>query len=155
MGRRIALLVALLTLATGVSAAEAHSFRARAVESGINDLRAEHGCGPLRVHAGLERAAGRLARLLLSEGQLDHDAGTPFDERLEHAAPAARMWGENLAWGSGESARPDEIGQGWMRSPEHRAIMLDCRFSQVGIGVATGTFGDRGAGSVYAADFAA
>jgi uncharacterized protein YkwD len=155
MRYRIALLIALLALAAGASTAAAHSFRARAVESGINDVRAEHGCRPLRVHAGLERAAGRLARLLLSEGELDHDAGTPFDERLERAAPAAHEWGENLAWGSGESGRPDEIVQGWMNSPEHRAIMLDCRFSQVGIGVATGSFGERGSGSVYAADFAA
>jgi uncharacterized protein YkwD len=149
------LLVAVLALAAGVPTAAAHSFRARAVESGINDVRADHGCGPLRVHAGLERAAGRLARLLLTEGELDHDAGTPFGERMQHAAPDAHLWGENLAWGSGESARPDEIVQGWMNSPEHRAIMLDCRFSQVGIGVATGSFGDVGTGSVYAADFAA
>jgi uncharacterized protein YkwD len=152
---RIALLIALLALAAGASTAAAHSLRARAVESGINDVRAEHGCGPLRVHAGLERVAGRLARLLLVEGELDHDAGTPFAERLEHAAPAAHLWGENLAWGSGESARPDAIVQGWMNSPEHRAIMLDCRFSQVGVGIATGSFGERGDGSVYAADFAA
>jgi uncharacterized protein YkwD len=152
---RIALLIALLALAAGFSTAAAQSFRARAVESGINDMRAQRGCGPLRVHAGLERAARRLARLLLAEGALNHDAGTPFAQRLEQAAPDAQRWGENLAWGSGERARPGEIVQGWMNSPEHRAIMLDCRFSQVGIGIATGSFGEHGDSSVYAADFAA
>jgi uncharacterized protein YkwD len=57
--------------------------------------------------------------------------------------------------GSGRSAQPDEIVQAWMNSPEHRAIMLDCRFSQVGIGIATGRFGERRDGSVFTADFAA
>jgi uncharacterized protein YkwD len=151
---RIALLIALLALAAGSTTAAAHSLRAHAVESGINDMRSRHGCGPLRVDAGLERAARRLARLLLTEGALNHDAGTPFDQRLAQAAPDAQSWGENLAWGSGESARPDEIVQGWMNSPEHRAIMLDCRFSQVGIGITTGSFGEHGDGSVYVADFA-
>jgi uncharacterized protein YkwD len=152
---RIVLLIALLVLAAGSSTAAAQSFRARAVESGINDMRAQHGCGPLRVDAGLERAARRLTRLLLAVGELNHDAGTPFDQRLQQAAPGAQLWGENLAWGSGQGARADAIVQGWMNSPEHRAIMLDCRFNQVGIGVATGSFGDHGDSSVYAADFAA
>ena len=106
--------------------------------------------GPL----GLERAAGRLARLLLTEGALDHDAGTPFAQRLEHAAPAAHLWGENLAWGSGEGARPDEIIQGWMNSPEHRGSCSTAA-SRRSASASTGTFGDLGSGSVYAADFAA
>jgi hypothetical protein len=33
--------------------------------------------------------------------------------------------------------------------------MLDCRFSQLGVGIATGRFGDQDAATVYAADFAA
>lgn len=152
---RIALLCSLLALAAGSTTAAAHPLRARALESGINDLRAEHGCEPLRVQAGLERAAGRLARLLLADGELNHDAGTPFAERLVSAAPSAHLWGENLAWGSGESAGPDEIVQGWLTSSEHRAIMLDCRFSRIGVGIASGTFAEHRDSTVYAADFAA
>jgi uncharacterized protein YkwD len=156
MRRAAAALIAILALALVVAGAQARTQRAaRSVESSINDLRAEHGCGPLRVHAGLARAAGREARLLLSEGLLDHDAGTPFGERLENAMPSAHMWGEDLAFGSGESAQPDAIVDSWMHSPEHREIMLDCHFERVGIGVATGAFGDLGDGAVYTADFAA
>jgi uncharacterized protein YkwD len=155
MRRPFALLIAILALAVGTASADAHSLRARAVESGINELRAQHGCEPLRLHPGLARAAGRQARLLLADGLLDHNAGTPFNERLEQAAPGARLLGENLAWGNGELAQPSAIVESWMRSPEHREIMLDCRFSQVGIGVATGRFGARGDGTVYTADFAA
>jgi uncharacterized protein YkwD len=156
MRRTLVLLIALLALAGLASSAEARAFRAaHEVELTINGLRADHGCGPVRTHAGLARAAGRLARTLLTEGELDHDAGTPFADRLEQAAPAAHMWGENLAFGNGEDARPEAIVEAWMNSPEHRAIMLDCHFSLIGVGVATGRFGDSGDGSVYTADFAA
>jgi uncharacterized protein YkwD len=156
MRRTLVLLLALLALAAVSSTAEARAFRAaHEVEQSINELRADHGCGPLRTHAGLARSASRLARTLLTDGELDHDAGTPFDDRLELAAPAAHMWGENLAFGNGDDARPDAIVESWMNSPEHRAIMLDCHFTLIGIGVATGHFGDLGDGSVYTADFAA
>jgi uncharacterized protein YkwD len=43
-----------------------------------------------------------------------------------------------------------------MNSPTHRQIMLDCRFSQLGVGIAAGQFGDNTERTtVYAADFAA
>jgi uncharacterized protein YkwD len=43
-----------------------------------------------------------------------------------------------------------------MNSPTHRRIMLDCRFSQLGVGIAAGQFGDNTERTtVYAADFAA
>jgi uncharacterized protein YkwD len=125
------------------------------MESSINDVRAQHGCGPLHLHAGLARAAGRQARLLLADGQLDHDAGMPFAQRLERAAPDARLVGEDLGFGSGRGALPDSIVQAWMNSPTHRSILLDCRFSELGVGVATGSFGSSGSGTVYAADLAA
>jgi uncharacterized protein YkwD len=149
-----ALLIALAALLVGAPGAGALPLKARTVEATINELRGERGCGPLRVDDGLARAAGRQARLLLTAGQLDHDAGAPFASRLEQAAPAAHLWGENLAYGSGGDVQPAAIVAGWMNSPAHRAIMLDCRFSEVGVGIASGRF--RGLeGSVYAADFAA
>jgi uncharacterized protein YkwD len=156
MRRTLVLLIALVALAAASSTAEARALRAaHEVEVAINEVRADHGCGPVRTHAGLARAASRLSRTLLGDGELDHDAGTPFGDRLKQAAPAAHMWGENLAFGNGDDARPEAIVEAWMTSPEHRAIMLDCRFSLVGVGIATGRFGDDGAGSVYTADFAA
>ncbi|HEY3612386.1 MAG TPA: CAP domain-containing protein [Gaiellales bacterium] len=156
MRRALALLIALVALTGAATSADAHAVRAaHSVEWSINELRADHGCGPVHAHAGLARSANRFARLLLADGKLDHDAGTPFVDRLEQAAPTAHLWGENLAVGSGESARPEAIVEAWMNSPEHRAIMLDCRFSQIGVGVATGRYGERRDGSVYTADFAA
>jgi uncharacterized protein YkwD len=158
MRRTVPLLITLVALSAAAASASAHTARARSAPSmvaTINDARADRGCAPLHVHAGLTRAAGRQARLLLADGELDHDAGSPFAERLEQAAPDAHVVAENLAWASGADARPDAIFVSWMQSPEHRAIMLDCEFTQVGIGIASGQFGDQATGSVYTADFAA
>jgi uncharacterized protein YkwD len=76
-------------------------------------------------------------------------------ERLHRAAPSASILGENLAWGTGSEAQPEAIVQAWMDSPPHRRIMLDCRFSQLGVGIATGRFGEMPSATVYVADFAA
>jgi uncharacterized protein YkwD len=157
MRRAAVLLIATLALTGTVASAEARAQRAAqaVVELSINSERADHGCGPLRMHAGLARSAARQARLLLAGGELDHDAGSPMAERLHRAAPSASMLGEDLAWGTGSDAQPEAIVQAWMDSPPHRRIMLDCHFSQLGVGIATGRFGEMGSASVYVADFAA
>jgi|KBSMisStandDraft_5_1062788.scaffolds.fasta_scaffold92009_2 uncharacterized protein YkwD len=157
MRRAAVLLIAALALMGTVSTAEARGERAAQalVELSINGERADHGCGPLRMHAGLARSAARQARLLLADGELDHDAGSPMAERLHRAAPSALMLGEDLAWGTGSDAQPEAIVQAWMDSPPHRRIMLDCRFSQLGVGIAAGRFGDLPSATVYVADFAA
>jgi uncharacterized protein YkwD len=156
MRRAAVLLTAALALSAGASSADARGQReARSVESSINSVRALHGCGPLRLHAGLARAAGLQARELLADGRLDHDAGTPMEQRLRSAAPAMHLMGEDLAWGAGRDALPDSIVRSWLNSPVHRGVLLDCRFSQLGVGIAAGRFGDHGEATVYAADLAA
>jgi uncharacterized protein YkwD len=157
MRRAAVLLTAALALSAGASTVDAHGLRAeRSVETSINSLRAQHGCGPLRLHLGLSRSAGKQARLLLADGELNHDAGSPMPQRLHRAAPSASLLGEDLAWGTGSAALPRSIVRAWMHSPMHRQIMLDCRFSQLGVGIAAGRFGQRGMrATVYAADFAA
>ena len=122
MRRAAVLVTAFLALAAGVSTAGAQSLRAaRSVESSINAMRAQHGCGPLRLHVALSLSAGKQARLLLADGELDHDAGSPMPQRLHRAVPSASLLGEDLAWGTGSDARPSSIVQGWMDSPMHRA----------------------------------
>jgi uncharacterized protein YkwD len=156
MRRAAVLLIAALALSAGASSADARGQRAaRSVESSINSVRALHGCGPLQLHAGLTRAAGRQARQLLADGRLDHDAGTPMGERLQRAAPTMHLMGEDLAWGAGREALPASIVRAWMDSPMHRSVLLDCRFSHLGVGVAAGQFGQHGDATVYAADLAA
>jgi uncharacterized protein YkwD len=154
--RRAAVCLAAALALSGASTSAAHGLHpARSVEASINSIRAHHGCGPLRLHHGLSRSAGKQARLLLAGGELNHDAGSPMPQRLHRAAPSASVLGEDLAWGTGSAALPRSIVAAWMLSPEHRRIMLDCRFSKLGVGIAAGRFGQRSRATVYAADFAA
>ncbi len=155
--RRAALsLAAALVLTAFAATADGHSLRAaRSLELTVNSVRAAHGCGPLALHAGLARVASSQARLLLADGRLDHDAGTPLTLRLHRAAPEAHLLGEDLAWGVGVNAAPRSIVRDWMHSPSHRRVLLDCRFSHLGVGIAVGSFGHHGRATVYTADLAA
>ena len=151
---------AILVLLVGASAAQAGtraSARAtvRSVEALVDSVRVDHGCKPLRTHIGLARVATQQSRLLLAEGVLDHDAGTPFAERVPRAAPAAHTFGETLAWGTGSSGQAGAIVRSWLESPGHRGVLLDCRYTDIGVGVATGTFGGYENATVYTADLAA
>ena len=49
----------------------------------------------------------------------------------------SRYIGETIAWGSGEFATPVELVKSLMDSPGHRRILLDGRFRDIGIGLAT------------------
>ena len=61
--------------------------------------------------------------------------------------------GETLAWGSGAYGTPTAVVRAWMRSPEHRAIMLSSRYHLVGIGRAYGTFLGNPGASVWTVDW--
>jgi uncharacterized protein YkwD len=68
--------------------------------------------------------------------------GATFVDRIRRTGylPSRGGWsaGEILAWASGPLATPRGIVDAWMASPEHRRILLDRRFSDVGVGVAFG-----------------
>ena len=105
-----------------------------------------------RSHLGLRRLHGSLA--LQSAAQVHSDAmaaqnffshegdGTPAS-RAQAAGytTGARAWGigENLEWGTSKAASPRAIVDGWMRSAEHRDVMLSRTFRQIGIGVTDGS----------------
>ena len=154
---RVAAAVA-ISCSEAPSTADAHAIKAqRSVETSINAVRAKHGCGPLRLPRAAWRASPAMqARLLLADGGLDHDAGTPLTQRLQRAAPGMHLLGEDLAWSTPRvTPQPASIVRAWLRSPVHREVLLDCRFSRLGIGIASGHFGRHGKATVYTADLAA
>jgi uncharacterized protein YkwD len=63
------------------------------------------------------------------------------------ARAGAWALGEALAWGKARSGAPRAILRALLDSPPHRAILLDPRFRDVGVGVVHGApaGGDRGA----------
>jgi len=64
--------------------------------------------------------------------------------------------GENIAYGTLWLATPRSIVSSWMRSPGHRANILDGRYRDTAIGVATQlapSLSHGQAGAVYTQDF--
>jgi uncharacterized protein YkwD len=91
-----------------------------------------------------------------------HDSlsGASFVDRIRRtgylSGPRSWIVGENLAWGSGDRSSPASIVRAWMHSPGHRANILQGRFREVGIGLASGAPESvAGPAATYATDFGA
>lgn len=110
----------------------------------LNRERTERGLARLRANRPLRRVATRYARSMVRLRFFDHvsPGGSTFVERIERSAyldPGDRYsLGENLAWGGGPQATPEQIVRSWMRSPGHRANILNGDFRDIGVGVALG-----------------
>lgn len=63
------------------------------------------------------------------------DGSQPRD-RVLRAGYLSRLTGENIALGP-ESA--EEVVAGWLDSPGHCANIMDARFRDIGVGLASGT----------------
>ena len=111
----------------GMSETDTSSLLAR-----INGIRAEHHLKPLRARPALATCAGAHTRYLDGIHVLQHDSadGTPAPTRIRRAY-RARIVGEVLAYGPST----EWIVRAWMRSPTHRALLLDRAFRSIGIGI--------------------
>ena len=95
--------------------------------------------------APLERAAMTHARDLLTLGTLSHRGS-------DGSRPAERISRENYAWSSvGENlasgvTSPEQVVEGWFRSPVHCANLMNPRFTDMGVAYVTS---DTGAGEIY------
>jgi uncharacterized protein YkwD len=151
-----AALAAALTAAPEAAAAPRLNADERAVIRLLNDARGQHGLAPLKASRPLSRAADRHSRDMLLRDFFDHSSsdGTPFDARVRRYARGAGLVGETLAAVPQRRGGADAVVDLWLRSPPHRAIVLDPRFRRVGIGRRWGTLGDA-RHAVVTADFAA
>ena len=59
--------------------------------------------------------------------------------------------GKNIGWGTGSFCSPRGMVRQWMRSPGHRANILNPRARDAGVGIALGTPGGHG-GATYTLD---
>ena len=111
------------------------SDRAGQVLTLVNQERAAAGCRPLAADSRLAAVAGAHSADMRDRGFFDHVnlAGlSPFD-RAEAAGVAARA--ENIARGQSDAAA---VMEAWMNSPGHRANILDCGLTRLGVGIADG-----------------
>ncbi len=109
-----------------------------------NAERARHGLRGLRASARLRRAAAGHSTHMIGARFFDHTTpgGRTMLDRIRSTGytSGARAWsvGENIAWASGRLATAQQIHRSWMRSPAHRANILQRRFREIGIGVRAG-----------------
>jgi len=98
----------------------------------------------LKLSDDLSQAARRHARDMARKKYFDHRAadGSQPKDRVIRAGYEPRLTGENIALGP-ESA--EEVVAGWLASPGHCANIMDARFQDLGVAVASG----RGRGQVY------
>lgn len=127
----------------------------------INAERTRRGLGRLRSVDALDDVSAAYARRMVRQDFFEHtspDGGT-FVSRIKstgYLRGAIRRWsiGENIAWGTGWRAAPAAVVASWMRSPGHRANILNPGFTELGLGVAIGApragAGRRGATYVNA-----
>jgi hypothetical protein len=118
-----------------------------------NEVRRSRGLGRLRSNKRLRTAATAHARDMVARGYFAHEtpSGAGLLQRLRRVRYRADMAAENIGAGTDTLATPLAMLITWMESPPHRANVLDRRFDEVGVGVASG-FPGGGQGATYTMD---
>ncbi|MEU9554062.1 CAP domain-containing protein [Streptomyces fumanus] len=106
----------------------------------VNEERAAAGCAPLTADDRLTRAADAYSDAMAGSGVLSHTGpdGSTMASRVEAAGYAWSALGENIARGQADAA---SVMESWMNSPGHRANILNCSFTHLGVGVHPGDGG--------------
>jgi len=99
-----------------------------------NRERAGHGLSPLKWNALLAEAAQRHAVLLAQRNALSHQFPGESDlaSRAAHEGARFSTVAENVALGPSA----ERLHEQWMKSPPHRANLLDPQMNSVGIAIA-------------------
>jgi hypothetical protein len=126
----------------------------------IDAERAARGLSPVRASAQLARAAQGHADDMVTRQFFEHvtPGGSTLGDRV-HATgyiDGRRDWelGEAIAWAEQPLDTSVSLMRAWLGSPEHRAIILDREFRDVGVGVTPGlTDGSGGLGATAVLDF--
>lgn len=95
----------------------------------VNQARASEGLAPLTVLEPLTAGARAWSADMAARGVLEHD-------QLQ-ILPGCRGAGENIAYMSARPNLVQEMFNGWMSSPGHRANILRPEFTALGVGFAS------------------
>lgn len=104
-----------------------------------NAERAAAGCGALDMDDRLRSAARGHSQDMAARDYFSHttpEGASPSDRARAAGWPGGA--GENIAMGY---RSPEAVMDGWMNSDGHRANLLNCRYTDIGVGVASD---DRG-----------
>jgi uncharacterized protein YkwD len=118
----------------------------------LNQLRQQKGLTPLTLSAPLRSAARSHSADMLRTGSLGHSSFGGSGAAISRSSKGTAN-GETIAWGVGSYGAPGGLVGQWMRSAEHRAVILAPGIRRVGIGIALGTFGSTRNAVMATADF--
>jgi uncharacterized protein YkwD len=130
----------------------------------VNVRRARHGARALRPNDDLARSAAKHSEDMVAANYFDHvsPTGETTLARIKASSylprRAAYVVGENIALATGQLSTPALIVESWMKSPGHRANILDSDFRDSGIGVVAHAplmFSHGQAGATYTQQFGA
>lgn len=99
----------------------------------VNVERDKAGCKPLKEDSTLVAVARAHSRDMAENNYFSHtgkDGRSPFD-RMKDAGYSYRMAAENIAAGQGTAKA---VMDAWMNSSGHRANILNCGLTEIGVG---------------------
>ncbi len=124
----------------------------------VNQKRAESGLEPLTECSTLDQSAQLHSQDMNARDFFDHtnpDGKSPSDRiRLTgfFGNAKSRWTGENIAAGFNDAA---SVMAAWMKSPGHRANILNAKFTQLGIGIASTRLDSKYSGYIWTQNFGA
>ncbi|WP_327268179.1 CAP domain-containing protein [Streptomyces sp. NBC_01218] len=99
----------------------------------VNQERSKAGCRPVTLSSSLTKLAQDFSRDMAARNFFDHtdpDGDTPWDRA--DAAGITNLGGENIARGQADA---QAVMDSWMNSEGHRANILNCDYTTLGVGV--------------------
>ncbi|MGH9643181.1 MAG: CAP domain-containing protein [Terriglobales bacterium] len=135
--------VSSITVSARPAARQASDVRQTEVLDLVNKERTQAGCKPLRLDPRLAAAATAHSEDMAKRGYFGHnnpDGASPAD-RIRAIGYEWASEGENIAVGYDSAER---VMAAWMHSKGHRENILNCDFTDIGVGVA-----DSGHGAPY------
>jgi uncharacterized protein YkwD len=106
----------------------------------VNRVRASHGLPAVHPSGQLATAAAGHSADMIARKYFSHTGrnGDTVQQRVTRTGYAWSAVGETIAWGTSNRAMPYLLVAAFLDSPEHRAIMLDRHYREVGIGLGLG-----------------
>jgi uncharacterized protein YkwD len=108
------------------------SAASRAIVGEINAVRTAHGLGPVRASSTLIRDAKRYAGTVLQRDELVH--------AQDLTGQGFAFGGEVLAFVRKPDPQAAQTVRAWMGSPTHHAVLMNPRYTHVGLGLRRGEF---------------
>jgi uncharacterized protein YkwD len=105
----------------------------------VNEARVDAGCGALTADPALAAVARAHSADMRDRDFFSHTSPeglSPFDRAEQAGVDYSRA--ENIAFGQADATA---VMEAWLDSPGHRANILDCELTKLGVGVAEGTGG--------------